>query len=112
MEKLFALFDGVCFHGHTHVPGIITEDFHFFAPQDVAMDYALGEGKAMVDIGSVGQSRDGDARACYVILEDGRSAEEISRDSLRLMAAQSMEVVFRRVPYDFKMQPRSDSRDR
>ena len=29
-----------------------------------------GEGKAMVNVGSVGQPRDGDPRACYVILDD------------------------------------------
>ena len=27
--------------------------------------------KAMVNVGSVGQPRDGDRRACYAILEDG-----------------------------------------
>jgi predicted phosphodiesterase len=107
IERLFALFDGVCLHGHTHVPGIITEDFQFFAPEDVDMEYALGERKAMVDVGSVGQPRDGDVRACYVILEDGRSDEEISRDSLRLLAAQSTNVIFRRVPYDFKCSDKS-----
>ena len=30
----------------------------------------LPEGKAMVNVGSVGQPRDGDSRACYAILED------------------------------------------
>jgi diadenosine tetraphosphatase ApaH/serine/threonine PP2A family protein phosphatase len=29
--------------------------------------------KAMVNVGSVGQPRDGDPRACYVILEDGET---------------------------------------
>jgi hypothetical protein len=31
---------------------------------------ALPAGKAMVNCGSVGQPRDGDPRACYLILED------------------------------------------
>jgi diadenosine tetraphosphatase ApaH/serine/threonine PP2A family protein phosphatase len=46
-------------------------------------EYRLGEEKAMINVGSVGQPRDGDPRACYVILEDGV-------------------VQFRRVPYDFE----------
>jgi predicted phosphodiesterase len=100
IEALFQLFDGVCFHGHTHVPGIITEDFRFLAPEEVDMEYSLGENKVMVNIGSVGQPRDGDVRASYVILDDARSDSAIRRDSLGLMTARSTRVIYRRVAYD------------
>jgi diadenosine tetraphosphatase ApaH/serine/threonine PP2A family protein phosphatase len=30
----------------------------------------LGDGKTMINVGSVGQPRDGDPRSCYVVLED------------------------------------------
>ena len=60
-----------CFQGHTHVPGIFTESFQFFSPEEIDQEYTLGEGKLMVNVGSVGQPRDGDNRACYVIFEDG-----------------------------------------
>ena len=30
----------------------------------------LGEDKTMVNVGSVGQPRDGDPRSCYVLLDD------------------------------------------
>jgi predicted phosphodiesterase len=100
IEALFELFDGVCFHGHTHVPGIITEDFRFLSPEEVDMEYALGDYKVMVNIGSVGQPRDGDERASYVILDDARSEGDIRRDSLGLMMPRSTKVIYRRVPYD------------
>ena len=74
MERLFQLVDRYCFQGHTHVPGVFTEGFQFFAPEEIDNEYTLGEGKLMINVGSVGQPRDGDNRACYVILDDGQSA--------------------------------------
>jgi predicted phosphodiesterase len=70
MEKIFALVQRYCFQGHTHVPGVFTEDFRFLSPEEINYEYRLCEQKAMVNVGSVGQPRDGDPRACYVILDD------------------------------------------
>ena len=70
MERLFALIPKCSFQGHTHVPGIFTEDREFFAPMDIGGRYTLGTKKVMVNVGSVGQPRDRDPRACYVVLED------------------------------------------
>ena len=75
MERLFQLVDRYCFQGHTHVPGVFTEGFQFFAPEEIDYEYTLGEGKVMVNVGSVGQPRDGDPRACYVILDDGKPSD-------------------------------------
>lgn len=69
IEKIFALIQRYVFQGHTHVPGIFTEDCRFFSPEEVDYRFRLGDGKAMVNVGSVGQPRDGDPRACYVILD-------------------------------------------
>jgi diadenosine tetraphosphatase ApaH/serine/threonine PP2A family protein phosphatase len=66
------------------------------------MEFALGEDKVMVNIGSVGEPRDGDIRASYVILEDARSDSDIRRDSLGLMMPRSTKVIYRRVPYDYE----------
>jgi len=71
MERLFQLVEHYCFQGHTHVPGVFTEGFQFYAPDEIDNEYTLGDGKAMINVGSVGQPRDGDPRACYVVLEDG-----------------------------------------
>jgi diadenosine tetraphosphatase ApaH/serine/threonine PP2A family protein phosphatase len=70
IEKIFALVERYCFQGHTHVPGVFTEDFCFVSPEEINGEYRLGEQKVLVNVGSVGQPRDGDPRACYTILED------------------------------------------
>ena len=59
-----------CFHGHTHIPGILTESLVFFRPEEIGHEYRLTSEKALVNVGSVGQPRDGDVRACYFVLED------------------------------------------
>ncbi len=70
MEKLFGLVEKTCFQGHTHVPGVFTEGLRFYPPEEMDSKYKLGEEKVMVNVGSVGQPRDGDPRACYVILTE------------------------------------------
>jgi predicted phosphodiesterase len=81
MEKIFLLVDQYCFQGHTHVPGIFTQSLQFLSPADVNYTYQLGSEKALINVGSVGQPRDGDRRACYVLLDDNH-------------------ITFRRVEYD------------
>lgn len=70
MEKIFSLIGRYAFQGHTHVPGVFTEDLRFFSPEELNYEYRLSGQKTMVNVGSVGQPRDGDPRACYVILDD------------------------------------------
>ena len=41
LERLFALVDRYCFQGHTHVPGVFTEDGRFLSPDDVGGRYPL-----------------------------------------------------------------------
>ncbi len=81
MEKLFAVVPKCSFQGHTHVPGVFTEDREFFTPAEIGDKFTFTGKKAMVNVGSVGQPRDRDPRACYVVLEDAT-------------------VTFRRVEYD------------
>jgi predicted phosphodiesterase len=70
MEKIFALVRRHAFQGHTHVPGVFTEDCRFYSPEEIHHEYSLANQKTMINVGSVGQPRDGDPRACYVVLED------------------------------------------
>jgi len=70
LGRIFSLIPGTCFQGHTHVPGVFTEDFRFVSPSDAGGFYVLNGQKAMVNVGSVGQPRDGNPMASYVILED------------------------------------------
>ena len=110
MERLFQLVDRFCFNGHTHVPGVFTEGFQFYAPEEIDHEYTLGDGKLMVNVGSVGQPRDGDNRACYIVLEDGTSAAQAiehelpaeDQPTVTLPAISPMKISYRRLPYDFE----------
>jgi predicted phosphodiesterase len=83
LERIFSLVQRYCFQGHTHAPGVFTEDFHFHRPDQIDFRYDLGPQKAMVNVGSVGQPRDGDNRACYVILD-----------------TEEKKILYRRIAYD------------
>ena len=71
MDALFSRIQKYCFQGHTHLPGIFTDDYRFITPEECGYKYPLGEQKVMVNVGSVGQPRDGDPRACYAWIDDG-----------------------------------------
>ena len=64
--------ENVCFIGHTHVPGIVTENLEFISPDDFEGEFELSPGKTIVNVGSVGQPRDRNPQACYAILNDGK----------------------------------------
>jgi diadenosine tetraphosphatase ApaH/serine/threonine PP2A family protein phosphatase len=88
MTSIFASVGRHCFQGHTHIPGVFTEqapgDIHSFAcPEEIDFVHRLDGRKTLCNVGSVGQPRDGDWRACYVLLD---------RDIVR----------FRRVGYDIE----------
>src|SRR5262245_61760277 len=74
LERIFSLVERYCFQGHTHVPGIFTEcrlgqDYQFSSPEEIGYVHVLDDRKTMCNVGSVGQPRDGDWRACYVLLD-------------------------------------------
>jgi diadenosine tetraphosphatase ApaH/serine/threonine PP2A family protein phosphatase len=76
MERIFALVERYCFQGHTHVPGIFTEQlpedlYQFHSPEELDYVYRLDDRKTLCNVGSVGQPRDGDWRACYALLHQG-----------------------------------------
>jgi predicted phosphodiesterase len=74
MERIFVLVERHCFHGHTHVPGVLTQSlpegvYQFYAPDEIDYVHVLDGRKTLINVGSVGQPRDGDWRACYVLLD-------------------------------------------
>ncbi len=85
MEKIGMQFEHVCFIGHTHRPGIFIEcrpgDWQFLCPAECEWDFKLDDRKVICNVGSVGQPRDGNWRAGYVLF-DGTT------------------IYFRRVEYD------------
>jgi diadenosine tetraphosphatase ApaH/serine/threonine PP2A family protein phosphatase len=67
--------DGVCFVGHSHVPAVYYDDGRLFRPKGTEGPYDLGDlgaSRAIVNVGSVGQPRDGDPRLSYAVF-DGRT---------------------------------------
>jgi predicted phosphodiesterase len=72
----------VCFYGHTHQPVIFEKSGHVHRVAGARITVALGK-KYMVNVGSVGQPRDGDPRASYAIYD-----------------LRNREIELRRVPYD------------
>ena len=82
MSNFSYQFTQICFHGHTHVPRVYIKNDRV---QEVATDSLMIEDgeKYFINVGSVGQPRDGDWRACYVIYDIDRQL-----------------VSFRRVEYD------------
>ncbi|MGD0093123.1 MAG: metallophosphoesterase family protein [Planctomycetota bacterium] len=69
MSAIFAALDDYCFVGHTHTPGIFNA-VGFAHPSDMFDLYMLGtDEKVLVNVGSVGQPRDGDPRACYITFD-------------------------------------------
>jgi diadenosine tetraphosphatase ApaH/serine/threonine PP2A family protein phosphatase len=69
MERIFALVERCCLTGHTHVSGVFTEGFRYHTTEEVCGCYRLDGRKVLVNVGSVGQPRDDDPRACYVLLD-------------------------------------------
>ncbi len=82
-EKLTGIFDAldqnVCFCGHSHVPGVYTEDLSFQPARELEGGYRPDDRKCVINVGSVGQPRDGDPRACYVLF-DGTTIEFVRLD--------------------------------
>ncbi len=81
----------VCLVGHTHVPGVFTDDPDFLPAAEMAEGtYTFSERETViVNPGSVGQPRDLDPRASYAILETGDDEKPIS-------------VTFSRLDYDIE----------
>jgi len=67
--------------GHTHVPGIFTDEPDFYPPEDLdnfTFQYA-DDGHFIINPGSVGQPRDLDPRSSYAILDDEPKTVEFFR---------------------------------
>jgi len=85
MDRLFSKVPQYCFQGHTHIPAVFTPDCEFITPEDCDYTFSLGREKLMINVGSVGQPRDEDPRACYTIVD-----------------YDAKKIFFRRVEYDIE----------
>ena len=85
LRAIFEKFTDVAVAGHTHHPGLHDESLRFRGLEGAdTLTLPLPDGrKFFVNVGSVGQPRDSDSRACYAVLEDHQ-------------------VTWHRVPYDYQ----------
>lgn len=68
--EIFTTFEKVLFTGHTHMPCVITESLDVLTLDVLGYKYQVGNEKVIVNVGSVGQPRDKDTRACYLEVID------------------------------------------
>ncbi|MBN1983053.1 MAG: metallophosphoesterase family protein [Chitinivibrionales bacterium] len=87
LESLFEKVNTVAFCGHTHIPCAIRDDLVCFYPDDTHCELRLEAGKKyIINTGSVGQPRDRDNRACYLLYDSATSS-----------------VRWPRIPYNYEM---------
>jgi diadenosine tetraphosphatase ApaH/serine/threonine PP2A family protein phosphatase len=84
MSNFSYQFTQLCFHGHTHVPRIYVKSDKVREVQTDSVEIEANA-KYFINVGSVGQPRDGDPRACYAIYDQ-----------------ESKLIVFRRIDYDME----------
>ncbi|HQG44183.1 MAG TPA: metallophosphoesterase family protein [bacterium] len=80
-ERQFAAFtEPFCFIGHSHMPGgfILTPEGRItaFRPKRLLLDDQF---RYIINVGSVGQPRDGDPRACFVLYDREKGLIEFKR---------------------------------
>lgn len=77
-DKIEAIFDRVqqvALVGHTHVPGVFSNEPDFYPPNEIGDEPVfkfIADEKAVINVGSVGQPRDFNPQASYVILSPGQ----------------------------------------
>ncbi len=95
METLFNLVAHLSFQGHTHVPGIFTQDSRFLSPEEIGYEFdLLPDHKYLVNVGSVGQPRDYIPNSCYVTAEDSEKGLHLVYRRLEYPAQEAAEKIF------------------
>ncbi len=107
-QKVIANFERldarICFLGHTHQPGVFLDDPYFDPPHELPDSpyYEVEDERAIINVGSVGQPRDKDPRASYVVI---RARDEHDDDFGESLVATALgcsveQVEFVRLEYD------------
>ena len=80
------LTHNIGFFGHSHIPAILREKSNALPSFQTGHDFAADpEGRYLINVGSVGQPRDNDPRAGYVMFE-----------------SEELDINFHRVEYDIE----------
>ncbi|MBA3707961.1 MAG: metallophosphoesterase family protein [Planctomycetes bacterium] len=99
MEGIFAGFKRLCFVGHTHRPGVFTNDRCFLPASELPDGFDISDGQYLVNVGSVGQPRDHDPRACYALYSGDavywrRVAYDIDETAARFKKVEALDYRF------------------
>ena len=82
VELMLTEVDRLCFCGHTHFPCAVDSNKTFYYPQRSGNTLTLEHNrKYIINIGSVGQPRDRDIRASYLLLDEDKMTVEWRRIS-------------------------------
>lgn len=85
ITNLMSAFKRLCFCGHTHIPCAISSELECVYPKECDYRLALDPShKYIINAGSVGQPRDHDNRASYLLFDETQQL-----------------IIWRRVGYDF-----------
>jgi diadenosine tetraphosphatase ApaH/serine/threonine PP2A family protein phosphatase len=72
MQREFEDVDVLAFNGHSHIPGVIERGSRFVPPEALGdASYRIYGRQVIINVGSVGQPRDGNPKACYLTVVDG-----------------------------------------
>lgn len=77
----------VCFYGHTHVPLVFEKTDIVRAMNFSTVKVTMGK-RYFINVGSIGQPRDGDPRASYALYNTQRNTIELRRIEYDIEAAQ------------------------
>lgn len=93
MKEEFARMGTYAVCGHTHIPGVIVRGSHFMPPEALdKFSLALMGRQTIINVGSVGQPRDGNPKSSYATVENNvvhfhrvaYDAERVCRDILEI----------------------------
>ncbi len=89
-ERTFKLMKTrVCFVGHSHIPAIFKEKRGKVKLISESAATISGEERLVVNVGSVGQPRDGDWRLSYAVYDAGKGSVEIKRANYDVESAKT-----------------------
>ena len=75
----------ICFIGHSHVPVVFTQENLY---REVSFTFEPNE-KYIVNVGSIGQPRDGNSNLCFAVMDEQKNSVEFVRLSYDLQKTYS-----------------------
>ena len=94
----------LCFVGHTHQPGVFLDDPYFDPPSELPDSpyWEVEEERAIINVGSVGQPRDKDPRASYVIVHTFDNGKPTKGEAENFANIEIDQIEFVRLEYDIE----------